>query len=352
MISEVHISGFRGIREGHLGDLKQITILVGRNGVGKSSVLEALYLISACAESKDEVRGVEKLDYVVSRRGGRGDWDSSRGLLWYMGDTEKPIEVRIGLKGATREFIIAPVGGVSKPVRLKEDNYLIDLETYRFSEGIENIHHMRHVGLPSEYSEYQEIKKFLSGILFIDWFITRRPNIVEKYAWPRLLAKRLDKRIVELLKEEFEPDAEGLTYAPSGENRYHLAVQTAETAVRVDDLGDGARAALLASMLVLAYRPTVLLLEEPELHLHPAGMYTYVKFLVRLAKEIGFQIIASTHSLELIQIVQRLAQESGFEASVLYLEREDGVLKARSFSVEDVEAMRKLGFDVRLLYMF
>lgn len=349
MISEVHISGFRGIREGHLGDLKQITILVGRNGVGKSSVLEALYLISACAESKDVVRGVEKLDYVVRRRGGRGDWDSSHGLLWYMGDTEKPIEVRIGLKGATHEFIIAPVGGVSKPVRLKERNYLIDLETYRLSEGIENIYRMHYVELPSEYGE---IRKFLSGILFIDWFITRHPEIVEKYAWPRLLAKRLDKRIVEFLKEEFEPDAEGLTYAPSGENRYHLAVQTAETAVRVDDLGDGARAALLASMLVLAYRPTVLLLEEPELHLHPAGMYTYVKFLVRLAKEIGFQIIASTHSLELIQIVQRLAQESGIEASVLYLEREDGVLKARSFSVEDVEAMRKLGFDVRLLYMF
>lgn len=349
MISEVYISGFRGIREGRLTDLKQITVLVGRNGVGKSSILEALYLISACAESKDEVRGTEKLDYVVSRRGSRGDWDNSRGLLWYMGDTENPIEVRIGLKGATREFIIAPVEGKYKPVRLKERNYLIDLETYRLSEGIIDIYNMRYVELPSEY---REIRKFLSGILFIDWFTTRHPEIVEKYAWPRLLAKRLDKRIVEFLKEEFEPDAEGLTYAPSGEDRYHLAVQTAKTAVRVDDLGDGARTALLASMLVLAYRPTVLLLEEPELHLHPAGMYTYMKFLVKLAKEIGFQIIATTHSLELIQIVQRLAKESGVEASVLYLEREDGVLRARSFSVEDVEAMRKMGFDVRLLYMF
>ena len=70
--------------------MRQLTVLVGRNGTGKSSVLEALYLASACAPSWDAVRRVSKLDYVVSRRGGRGSWSDSRRFLWYMGIRSTP----------------------------------------------------------------------------------------------------------------------------------------------------------------------------------------------------------------------------------------------------------------------
>ncbi len=143
---------------------------------------------------------------------------------------------------------------------------------------------------------------------------------MENYARLGLLTRRLNKRVLELVREEFEPEAEGLTYAPVG-GGYHLMLQTAETAVRVDDLGDGARAALLAAMLALAHRLTVLPLEEPELHMHPAGLYTYLRFLLKLAREVGFQVIASTHSVELVQIARALSMELGVESSVLYLER-------------------------------
>lgn len=325
MINRIYIAGFRGVREGFIEGLKQITILIGRNGAGKSSILEALYLASAYAVSRDDVRDIDKLDYVVKRRGGRGSWNGSRMLLWHMGGTENPIKIRINYKGKMFEFEVRDVPKFNDPVRL---------------------------GLSDE--EPVKAKSFLKGLLLIDGVLARQPELVETYAWPRLIAKRLDKLVVEMVREELEPEAEGLTYvpAPSGENYYYLALQTAKTAVRIDDLGDGVRAVLLGAMLVLAYNPTVLLVEEPELHMHPAGLYTYMKFLVKLAKDMGFQIIASTHSIELVHIAQALSQELGVELAVLYLEREDGVLKARSFSAEDVEALRKLGVDVRLLHKF
>ena len=203
----------------------------------------------------------------------------------------------------------------------------------------------------TEIPPSEDIKRLLKGFLLVDDVLVRRPEVVEIYAWPRLLTRRLDKYVIEMIKEEFEPEAEGLTYVPSGEG-YYLMLQTAKTAVRIDDLGDGARAALLTAMLVLAYKPTVLLIEEPELHMHPAGLYTYMKFLMKLAKDMGFQIIASTHSIELVQIAQALSQELGVELAVLYLEIEDGVLRARNFSAEDIEYLRRLGVDIRFLYKF
>jgi len=38
--------------------------------------------------------------------------------------------------------------------------------------------------------------------------------------------------------------------------------------------------------------------------------------------------------------------------AAFYLEREAGILKSRSFSPQDLEVLRKLGIDVRLLHIF
>ena len=69
MTTRASIKGFKDIHEGVLEGLKQVTLLIGRNEAGKSSVLEALYLVSACAAPRDSIRQVDKLDYIVRRRG-------------------------------------------------------------------------------------------------------------------------------------------------------------------------------------------------------------------------------------------------------------------------------------------
>lgn len=47
---------------------------MGPNGAGKSTILEALYLASAWAKREDSIRGLNKEDYVILRRTGRGKW--------------------------------------------------------------------------------------------------------------------------------------------------------------------------------------------------------------------------------------------------------------------------------------
>ena len=44
MISSIEIRNFRGIQSGKLEDLTPLTILVGPNGCGKSTILDALIL--------------------------------------------------------------------------------------------------------------------------------------------------------------------------------------------------------------------------------------------------------------------------------------------------------------------
>jgi len=345
MIRSIRLQRFRGVQEGFIDDLRQVTLLIGRNGSGKSSILEALYMTSACSSPIDDVRGINKLDYVVNRRGNRGSWDDARNILWYTLDTSSPIIIELNEGRYTFQIFDAPLG--HRPVRLKTPDGLIELaegycakspqELWSTASGI-NIK-----------GELVELRDYLRGFLFIDRQLLSRPENVEKFSWSRVAAKRLDKQVISMIGEEFEVDAESLTYIPIGKE-YCLALQTSETTTRVDDLGDGARIALLSSLLILAYRPTLVLIEEPELHMHPAGLYTYMKFLLKLMKQFNAQLIASTHSIELVQITEALVKELNLDFTVKFIEREKGVLKARSFSPDNVEMLRKLGIDPRLLH--
>lgn len=46
LIEKIQIKNYRGIQEGEIDNLKHTNIIVGRNGSGKSTILEALYLLS------------------------------------------------------------------------------------------------------------------------------------------------------------------------------------------------------------------------------------------------------------------------------------------------------------------
>ncbi len=346
MIRSIRLERFRGVQEGFIDDLRQVTLLIGRNGSGKSSILEALYMMSACSSPIDDVRGINKLDYVVNRRGSRGSWDDARNILWYTLDTSSPIIIELNEGRYTFQIFDAPLG--HRPVRLKTPRGLIELKVGHCAESP----HKLTLGLIIDIKgELAELRDYLRGFLFIDRQLLSRPENVEKFSWSKVAARRLDKQIISMIREEFEVDAESLTYIPIG-NKYCLALQTSETTTRVDDLGDGARIALLSSLLILAYRPTLVLIEEPELHMHPAGLYTYMKFLLKLMKQFNAQLIASTHSIELVQITEALAKELNLDFTVKFIEREKGILKARSFSPDDIEMLRKLGIDPRLLHKF
>ena len=58
----------------------------------------------------------------------------------------------------------------------------------------------------------------------------------------------------------------------------------------------------------------------------PVGLYTYLRFLLRLAKEMKFQTIMSTHSIELVQFVEEDNREA-FKHIVCMLEKLKAMLK-------------------------
>ena len=180
-------------------------------------------------------------------------------------DPSAPILVKLDVDGRAYEFEIFDTLHDFGPVRLRLEGGLLDLESRRLTPQGRPLTVYSIVDLDEELMRLREC---LRGFLFVDRQLMLNPQVVEKFSWSRVVAKRDDKLVVSMLREEFKGDAESLTYLPIG-SIYCLALQTSKTTVRIDDLGDGARIAALTALLLLAYRPSLVLIEEPELHMHP-----------------------------------------------------------------------------------
>lgn len=342
------------MREARIDGLTDVNVLIGRNGSGKSTVLEAVYIASAWATETDWLLGARKLDRILSRRTGRGSWTDSRESLWFMMETEQPIEIELVFDGGSAVFALfaqdteghtwlKTVDGGKVIYYNHADRKIVRSEEFGVTMHADT-DLIRRVS-----SKLSHVIKVLERVTLIDSQLLSNPVHVERRVWSRLLARRLDKRIVEMLREEYERDAEDLTYMPVG-NLNVLAVKLSRTTVRIDDLGDGARHATLIAAIVLTLRDTIVLIEDPENHQHPAGLRVLLEFLARVAKENRLQLIISTQSIELLEILRRVCEKRGLDMRIFFLERpSDGVVSVRALKSVDADVLHNLGLDVRFL---
>jgi len=370
VLKSIAIKWFRGVKRAVVDGLSEVNVFIGRNGAGKSTLLEAIYTVSSWADPSDRLRDMLKLDYVMFRRGGRGDWDTARDSLWYFMETDREIEIDVMFdNGRKLEFRVMHFCKSDRAVGLKFPEEMVEeakkaipptykwRPEYRYNLFNNEILNTRTRSLiprsPKLKDRVVELLgdeiRFLEGVTLIDARLLSEPEHVERKVWSKLLAKRLDKLIVELVREEYEPDAEDLTYMPFA-GSYMLAVKLSRTTVPIDSLGDGARMAVLLASIASTIEDTALLLEDPEVHQHPKGLGTLMKFLLSVARKRRLQLFITTHSIELVNIIRKLCDKEGLRLRLFFMERGgDGVVDVRAMESLDVDILLKLGIDPRFL---
>ncbi len=356
MISELTISNYRGIRSCSLNGLKSINILLGRNNSGKSSILEAIYLASAAVEYRELIyeRFIHRLNYLLNRRTDRGfSIERKLGLetLWYNYDQREPIRININFKGDVK-FLAELHSFHSHPlIKVKElEGLLCLMEGSLYDETLKI---KGHVSKNDIIRLYEPVINFMSNTVFIDSSLIYDFKQVEVKLWRNVLKERQDKLIAELISEGYDVKAEGLTYVPY-DGGHQLVIVTPKGYIRVDDLGDGARYAIILLMVLATSKEVPILIEEPESHQHPSGLAETIQFLLNLLIENGLQLFISTHSIEFVRLLYEIAKEKGLEVLVktFFLERsEDGIVDVREIEAVDMDVLRKLGLDPRLLYI-
>ncbi len=358
-ITVVTVRNYRVLRDVTLSGLTPLTVFLGHNGSGKSTVFDALAFLAEAVDG-----GVEA---AVSRRGGFGEIRS----LGSSGDIEIGVTVEFPdiderLKYA---FVLHEDGGVGEHLEWAEGDEisktLLDFDfgrgtVFDFTEGLSGEEALEEGALALDtygrFKRFREISRFRRFILGwgsvdIDVTSVRSGSPLEgAHGKVRFAPDGRDvARILDRLSEtgSIEELVGSLRqYVPKLEQVHADRTQDGRLVVRLKDrtFEDSASSEtasegtlkLLAHLVALRHAgASVLTVEEPENNIHPTLHYRLAEEF-RASTEFG-QVVVATHSPRFVDAIRPA------ELWVLY-RAEDGFTRVgRATEVPGLEAMLDAG---------
>jgi hypothetical protein len=130
------------------------------------------------------------------------------------------------------------------------------------------------------------------------------------------------------------------------ENKHeHIVVDYIRNGVRrpLDMVGTGTLQAIQILGYASFYQPVLLLLDEPDAHLHPDNQVKLVEALDLLSREENLQILLATHSRHLLQAINSMAEVASFHLKGGALVGTDPDLSALLVDLGAVDKYEALG---------
>ncbi len=301
MIRRFTIRGFKRFEHQTKIDLDAVTVLVGANNSGKSTILEALTLFQYCLETTRRANGKAggKRQSSLSSRSVSPDefgvlpvaeptdlWPNGRTTgsktIELQGEYDNGAEIGFTLKLSYNRFSITPkLSGDTATAIRQQDIRLIPI----FSGFIPREEYLT----PPARQERVRLQRHGETVRNLLWDLREHHE------------SRWDK-LVDLLRYLFPESVLHINFDVEIDRflnaTYRDRVLTRELDVMVT--GSGFHQALQILVSVLAPGARTLLLDEPDAHLHARLQTQLMGVLERLAREEPAQFILATHSPQLL----------------------------------------------------
>ena len=319
MITNISLANFKCFRNVNL-DFADFNILAGVNGAGKSTILQSLLALRQSWESGNLNRSRVQLNGSLTELGTARE-------VYCAEPTSEFVELSL-----TSTILGRILSLRSKQSEDQSQNYFFQLD-----EQIEgNIHdlelfqepfnylHAERVGprktfpIPPDEGHPMRVGRFGENAPFIVASERRQERVLNRF----LHMESQDGRVLNTLQYQWPlwmarlfPGFEGETeiYSEADQVRLGLALQRKQTGqglfVRPTNTGFGVSFVLGVVVAgLVAELNTILLVENPEAHLHPRAQSTIGEFLARVAAG-GTQVFVETHSEHVLNGMRRVVKQ-------------------------------------------
>ncbi len=346
MLQRLEISHFRGIERLVVDDLRPVTLFVGRNGVGKSTVLEA----AAIAARPDDPDALLELGANRDLPDFSSKVDISVRSLFFHQRTETPIclNYRTSLGDESIEITAAesPLGNGASRSSLRALIHRIEM-THRIGDA-EKCNSLEVVKQhPSDYFKREkrdEIESRLGATVLRTRSVFEIGSISQIYF--NLLITSKGNRFLNLLRT-VRPDVTALN-AFTFDTKSLLLVTTEEGTVPANLLGDGfCRIALIAAAL-FSQDGRLTIVDEIDSGLHRSVMVEFWKQAAILQSQLGFQLLCSTHDEDMLLAAREAFADHPEMLTVIRLEEgTPGCPRAVRYSWDELDYSLESGIDPR-----
>lgn len=348
MFNQIEIYNFRGIREARIGELGQINLFWGKNNCGKSSLLDAVFLVSGMSNP------VLPLTINQMRQWGNVSLDGLK-VNFFGFDTQSPIRI-VATDGERRELTIDTVEAGPAQVNLSggiEGNLSSTVPT---SYGL-RLHYSLDGGSFESSLYFDPTQDDESATRTIDNAYQERLKCV--YLSPKYDFQASLQGLTNILQnkdEQFildglrliEPGVRDFTFT-AGEMYVDIG---ASKRLPVNVMGDGARK--IVSLLTAIYDCPggLLLVDELSNGFHYSVMPSLWKVVAYAARRNNTQVFATTHDIDSMKGLRTMAlnepEADRLSVSAYKLQRSaDGLLSWYRYSVESMDYAFEQEMEIR-----
>lgn len=367
-LPSLRIEGFRGIERLDVGRLGRVTLLAGRNGTGKTTVLDAVHVFASRGHAASLREVLARNEEFEDQFGEESDTPARLNFeaLFYGRVPGIGTALSVGAidQGSSRLRISVSEAGEEsyrqtalwkQQERLQAalDEPALEVSFGDFKDYLPVF--QRDVGWPRP--PFGRPRRGLGSDVW--------PEAVSCHSLgPGLLDNRqLDRLWSSIVLTASEPLAlNALQLAShlkiggvamvSGDNRpcKRRVVVKLETGQRVPlrSLGDGAVRLFGVALALANAAGGFLLVDEAEKGIHHSLQQQFWSFILQKARRHSVQILATTHSWDCIRSFAAAASEDdNVEGSLVRLERSSGALQAVEYSEEELGIAAQQGIEVR-----
>ena len=292
MLQSIKIERFKNIDEIEI-PLSGINLLIGSNNAGKSSIQQAIQFSVSVAQTTAQQNARWSGDRCPTSL-------SSESLIYSpLRDIEALAPAGHLQTNIEHAIKVTFNDGVSSNITIKKGknkNITTAIEGKELGERLQNIE-----------NPYSIIVPGLAGIPSAEEY--KPPSVVRKAA-AKGDSNSVFRNILLLLsqdpvswgdfKEKFQtifPEYDiSVTFDDNVDEHIDAKVINNEVALPIDSCGTGILQAIQILAYYYLYKPMLLILDEPDSHLHPNNQRILAKLLKQLHEETGCQLIISTHS--------------------------------------------------------
>lgn len=347
------IKNFRGIDELTIPRLGRVTLLAGKNGVGKTTVLDAVRIWAARGERRvvdavleDRGDSLEPITQEPTQDTG-SDLVHDRWALFNSRSTALNFVILIGLPNGADTLKIWPsplatqLRGTGSFPALIRDGDRLESEFGQIMDSPEDSQGFRDPPRPS---------------LLCDMMGPNRPTDarIERY-WSEIALTSHEDRAIEALNLMANESVERVALLDSPvlgnriyRRRFMAKVKDEDLPVPLRTLGDGATRAFAVALALAKSAGGFLLIDEAENGIHHSIQPKFWNMVLQTAKRNNVQVIATTHSWDCVKGFSQAANELEDVEGVLYrIQRNRERLRAVEYPESELAIATESGIEVR-----
>lgn len=338
MIHSITIEGFKCFRERNQIPLSQINVMYGKNGRGKSTVAQSLLLLAQTMRASNDISGLHLIGDLIEL----GTFDEivnigideksfflnlqddietvELGFMEYPHKTQMARLSKLIVNGRNRFDVRANEAKESAKQEISTNQSVSTTSDIMILQNLKSLQYVSADRLGPRNSSPRK------DTLDSDWFGVNGEYVINVLSNQ---GEDFQAKVCEVLSKVLTGAT--LKVDPNDADRIELFLDSVNNGKSFRPMNVGFGYSYVLPVIVaalLAKEKSILVIENPEAHLHPGAQSRLTKFLIEIAKTNNIQLLIETHSDHVVNGL-RIAMKQSFcslspqDAEIVFFSHDD-----------------------------